>query len=118
MVASGGEEEEEEEVGALESLGAKAEARREAILDASQVVSMLSGKSGESRMKTSEVPRRPRTRADLRSSVLRMGPRPEALPVRGPGGEGLAGWSCAEGFGGIGDGEGVEGTYRYSNRGS
>lgn len=88
MVASGGEEEEEEEVGALESLGAKAEARREAILDASQVVSMLSGKSGESRMKTSEVPRRPRTRADLRSSVLRMGPRPEALPVRCPGGKG------------------------------
>ena len=62
-------------------VGAKTWARREAILAPSQTAAMESGKSGESRMKTSEVERRPRTRALSRSSFLRMGPRESAFPV-------------------------------------
>lgn len=61
--------------------GAKAEASTEAILPVSHEAAMLSGKSGESRMKTSEVERRPRVRALESSSVLRRGPSESALPV-------------------------------------
>ncbi len=61
--------------------GAKAEASTEAIFPVSQEAAMLSGKSGVSRTKTSEVERRPRVRALERSSVLRRGPSESALPV-------------------------------------
>jgi len=64
-----------------EEEGANAEVSTEAILPASQVERMLSGKSAESRTKTSEGERRPRSRALESSSVLRTGPRELALPV-------------------------------------
>ncbi len=78
IVAVGGDVEAERVVG-----GAKADPSTEAILFASQVVFMSSGKSGESRMKTSEGERRPRIVALCRSSVRRVGPREFALPVFG-----------------------------------
>lgn len=83
MVASGADEVDAAEE--LASLGAKAEARREDILEASQGVVMLSGKSGVSRTKMSEGWRRPRVKALVRSSFLRVAPWPVALPdmVRG-----------------------------------
>ena len=64
-----------------EDEGAKAETSTEAIFVASQVAPMSSGKSAESRTKTSVVERRPSVRALERSSVWRRGPRPSALPV-------------------------------------
>lgn len=95
IVAEGGAweevgETEEEEV----EDGAKAERSTEAIFCASQVAVMLSGKSGESRTKTSVVERRPRVRALERSSVWRRGPRESALP--GVMGGGLATWWLVE----------------------
>lgn len=61
--------------------GVNAEASTEAILVASQVLVIESGKSAESRTKTSEGERRPSVRALVRSSVLRRGPSELALPV-------------------------------------
>lgn len=62
-------------------VGAKAEVSTDAILPASQVSAMVSGKSGESRTKTSDVERRPSSSALESSSVLRSGPSERALPV-------------------------------------
>lgn len=69
------------EGGGLEGDGMKAEESREEISEADQVSVMLSRKrEGSSMMKTSEGLRRPRWRAERRSSALRVGPRPVALP--------------------------------------
>lgn len=67
--------------GGDEEDGVNADASTEAIFPASQELVIESGKSGESRTKTSEVERRPSVRALVRSSVLRRGPSELALPV-------------------------------------
>ena len=60
--------------------GLKAEESTFAIVAADQMVVMLSGKSGVSRTRMSVGERRPSWRALVVSSLVRVGPRPSALP--------------------------------------
>lgn len=90
MVACGATDDELEVGGAfLEDLfwggeGVKADERTEAMAEGDQDFVMLSGKSGESRMRTSFWgERRPRREAEARSSRWRVGPRLSALPGSG-----------------------------------
>lgn len=61
--------------------GVKADLSTSAILLGFQVVVILSGNEGSSRIKTSSEERRPRTEAECMSSCLRTWPMPSASPV-------------------------------------